>query len=85
MDRPERTSETLRKMAEIKLRPGKKVKIETWVKAKDYTLVPSKEKRIRKGEVISLYPFHFTVKVNNHVECFRYNELFGNEEVRVRA
>ena len=84
MERPERTAETLRKMAEIKLRPGKKVKIETWV-WKGGTTIPSKEKQIRKGEVISLYPFHFTVKVNNHVECFRYNELFGNEEVRVRA
>lgn len=85
MERPARTAETLRKAAETKLIPGKKVRIETLVKAKDYTLVPSKEKQIRKGEVISLYPFHFTVKVNNYVECFRYNELFGNEEVRVRA
>lgn len=85
MERPARTAEMLRKAAETKLRHGKKVKIETWVKSKDYTLIPSKEKQIRKGEVISLYPFHFTVKVNNHVECFRYNELFGNEEVRVRA
>lgn len=85
MERPERTAEMLRKMAEIKLRPGKKVKIETWVKAKDYTMIPSKEKQIRKGEVIALYPFHFTVKVNNYVECFRYNELLGDEEVRVRA
>lgn len=85
MERPARTAEMLRKAAEIKLRPDKKVRIETLVKAKDYTMIPSKEKQIRKGEVISLYPFHFTVKVNNHVECFRYNELFGNEEVRVRA
>lgn len=84
MDRPERTSKTLRKMAEIELRPGKKVKIEQWVWKGD-TTIPSKEKQIRKGEVIALYPFHFTVKVNNHVECFRYNELFGNEEMRVRA
>ena len=84
MDRPERTSKTLRKMAEIELRPGKKVKIEQWV-WKGNTTIPSKEKQIRKGEVIALYPFHFTVKVNNHVECFRYNELFGNEEMRVRA
>ena len=84
MYRLERTEEMLRKMAEIKLRPGKKVKIEQWV-WKGGTTIPSKEKQIRKGEVIALYPFHFTVKVNNHVECFRYNELFGNEEVRVRA
>lgn len=85
MDRPERTAETLREMAEILLHPGKTVKIETWVKSKDYTLVPSKEKNVRKGTVITLYPFCFTVLIGNHVECFRYNELFGDEEMMVRV
>ena len=72
-------------MAEILLHPGKTVKIETWVKSKDYTLVPSKEKNVRKGTVITLYPFCFTVLIGNHVECFRYNELFGDEEMMVRV
>lgn len=85
MDRPERTAETLREMAELLIHPGKTVKVKTFVKSKDYTLVPSKEKNVRKGTVIALYPFHFTVKVNNHVESFRYNELLGREEMRVRV
>lgn len=80
-----RTADMLQQMAELIIHPGKTVKVETFVKSKDCALVPSKEKKVIKGTVISLYPFHFTVKVNNHVECFRYNELFGNEEMRVRA
>ena len=85
MDRPERTADKLREMAEILLNPGKTVKVETWVKSKDCTLVPSKEKQVQKGTVIALYPFCFTVLIGNHVESFRYNELLGREEVRVRV
>ena len=84
MDRPERTADKLREMAEILLNPGKTVKVETWVKSKDCTLVPSKEKQVQKGTVIALYPFCFTVLIGNHVESFRYNELLGREEMRVR-
>ncbi len=82
MDRPERTADKLREMAELLIHPGKTVKIEKWSIQKDYTLKLTGKKR--KGTVIALYPFCFTVLIGNHVESFRYNELLGREEMRVR-
>ena len=83
MDRPERTVDKLREMAELLIHPGKTVKVEKWSIQNDYTLKPTGKKR--KGTVIALYPFCFTVLIGNHVESFRHNELFGDEEMRVRV
>lgn len=86
MDRPERTADKLREMAEILLKPGKTVRIESWtITNNPNQMAPSKEKKVRKGTVTALYPFCFAVRINHHVECFRYNELFGKESVRVRV
>lgn len=38
---------------------------------------------IRKGKVTAIYRYFFCVRIGSHVECFRWNEFFGNEEVKV--
>lgn len=76
-----RTIEMLREAAWFKLEAGKKVKIE-------HRATTQTGKRVlrsrRTGMVLALYPYIFTVQIGNQKESFRYNELFGNEEVKVR-
>lgn len=82
MDIRDRTTETLREAAQLMLTPGKKVRIE-------YRITNQSGKRewrkTRKGTILALYPYIFSVQIGNKIESFRYNELFGNEEVKIRV
>lgn len=82
MDARERTAERLREAAWFKLKIGKKVKIE------QRATTQTGERVLRKtltGTVIGLYPYIFSVQIGERIESFRYNELFGDEEVKVRV
>lgn len=62
------------------LRPGAKVRIVTRVKnAAGERLVRDR----RRGVVVAVYPYIFTCEVGGKRENYRYNELFGDEAVRV--
>ena len=62
------------------LRPGAKVWIVTRVKnAAGERLVRDR----RRGVVVEVYPYIFTCEVGGKRENYRYNELFGDEAVRV--
>ena len=63
---------------------GEKVIVETQAVNKEKSQ-NSKEKRIRKGTLVALYPHIFAVDFGRYVECFRYNQLFGGEETGVRV
>lgn len=76
-----RTIEMLQEAAWSKLEIGKKVKIEQ----RATTQTGKRVLRSRRtGTVTALYPYIFTVQIGDRMESFRYNELFGNEEVKVR-
>lgn len=74
------THEELRMVALQRLKPGKAVKIYYREMQRERKWVT---KKIRKGEVIGTYPFFFRVSFGNTTECFRYNELLGDEKVKV--
>ena len=62
------------------LRPGARVRIVTRVKnAAGERLVRDR----RRGAVAAVYPYIFTCEVGGKRENYRYNELFGDEAVRV--
>lgn len=62
------------------LYPGAKVRIVTRVKnAAGERLVRDR----RRGVVVAVYPYIFTCEVGGKRENYRYNELFGDEAVRV--
>ena len=72
--------DVLRAVGETRLRPGKIVKVHYREMKNDGQY---KLKGIRKGEVIAVYPYHFLVSFGNRRECFRWNELVGDEKVKV--
>lgn len=41
-------------------------------------------REVEHGVVLACYPHIFSVKIGNHIECFRYHELTGNESTQVR-
>ena len=63
------------------LRPGARVRIVTRVtnKAGWHCVVRDR----RRGVVMAVYPYIFTCEVGGKRENYRYNELFGDEAVRV--
>ena len=63
------------------LRPGAKVRIVTRVtnKAGRHSLVRDR----RRGVVVAVYPYIFTCEVGGRKVSYRYNELFGDEAVRI--
>lgn len=76
--------EELRRLAEQKLKPGKTVKIE----AEHIKLIEGQRMavtKIQKGTVLALYPYIFTVSIGKRIVSFRYNQLNGEEEERVKA
>ena len=74
-----RTAEWLRKEAAVRgLKAGRKVRIEQFEKYEN-----GKTKRFfRSGCVTELHPYIFVCEVGGIRECFRYNELLGNETGR---
>ena len=74
-----RTAEWLRKEAAARgLKAGRKVRIEQFEKYEN-----GKTKRFfRSGRVTELHPYIFVCEVGGVRECFRYNELLGNETGR---
>ncbi len=74
-----RTAEWLRKEAAARgLKAGRKVRIERLEKYED-----GKTRRyFRSGRVTELHPYIFVCEVGGVRECFRYNELLGNETGR---
>ena len=63
------------------LRPGAKVRIVTRVL--DKTARERVVRDRRRGVVAAVYPYIFTCEVGGKRENYRYNELFGDEAVRV--
>lgn len=80
IERHERTMEDLRMAVEMRLEPGKFVKVHYRERLNSGKF---RLKGIRKGEVIAVYPYHFLVSFGNSRECFRWNELVGDEKVKV--
>jgi len=74
-----RTAEWLRKEAAVRgLKAGRKVRIETM----QIDGGGAHRKMIRSGHVTMLHPYIFVCEVGGVRECFRYNELLGNETGR---
>ena len=82
MDIRDRTTETLREAAQLMLTPGKKVRIEYRITNQSRE---RERRKTRKGTIFALYPYIFSVLVGDRIESFRYDELFGNEEVKIRV
>ncbi len=77
-----KTAEELHLLAiQAGLCPGRKVRIVTRVtnKAGQHCLVRDR----RRGVVAAVYPYIFTCEVGGRKVSYRYNELFGDEAVRV--
>lgn len=74
-----RTAAWLRKETAARgLKTGRKVRIEQFEKYEN-----GKTKRFfRSGRVTELHPYIFVCEVGGVRECFRYNELLGNETGR---
>lgn len=72
-----RTTAWLRKEAAARgLRPGRKVMVERWVQTSD----GGRAKRMQRMAVVSgIYPYIFVCEIDGVAECFRYNQLIGNE------
>ncbi len=77
----DRTWEKLYEIGKKKLIPGKQVRI------RRYGLTREGQWELRgqrRGTILELHKYHFLVDTGNGKrECFRYNQMFGNEEVRV--
>lgn len=74
-----RTPEWLRKEAEARgLKAGRKVRIERFEKYEN----GKTRKYFLSGRVTGLYPYIFVCEVGRIMECFRYNEFWGNEAGR---
>jgi hypothetical protein len=77
----ERTYEKLYEVGRKKLTPGKSVRIRRYGLTREGKW---ELKSQRRGTVLALYPHHFLVDTGNGKrECFRYNQMFGTEDVRV--
>ena len=77
----ERTADKLYEVGKKKLIPGKTVRIRRYAQNKEGGWILIQQ---RKGTIIALYKYHFLVETaNGNRECFRYNQMFGTEEVRV--
>lgn len=77
------TEMTLDKLYEVgskKLIPGKTVRVRSYAKRRDGRLCLRSQ---RKGTITELYKYFFVVDIGGFRECFRYNQMFGTEEVRV--
>lgn len=59
---------------------GRAVKIHHFAKGKDGRYIL---REVEHGVVLKCYKHHFSVRIANHIECFRYNELTGNESTKV--
>lgn len=82
MDIRRRTTDYLRQKAEKKMYPGKVVKIEYWTTENGEQSVL----RGRKKAVVEWCSgYIFGVKIGGHKECFRYNQVFGNENIKIRV
>lgn len=77
----DRTHEWLYELGKKKLTPGKEIRI------RHYGLTRQGAWQMRgqrRGTVIACYKYHFLCETaNGKRECFRYNQMFGTEEVRV--
>ena len=77
----ERTADKLYEVGKKKLIPGKTVRIRRYAQNKEGGWILRQQ---RKGTILALYKYHFLVETaNGKRECFRYNQMFGTEEVRV--
>ena len=77
----DRTAEKLYEIGKKKLTPGKQVRIRRYGLTKENKWELRSQ---RRGTILELYKYHFLVDTGNGKrECFRYNQMFGNEEVRV--
>lgn len=77
----ERTADKLYEVGKKKLIPGKTVRIRHYGMTKQGACQLRGQ---RKGTILALYRYHFLVETaNGKRECFRYNQRFGTEEVRV--
>ena len=77
----ERTADKLYEVGKKKLIPGKTVRIRHYGMTKQGAWHLRGQ---RKGTIIALYRYHFLVETaNGKRECFRYNQMFGSEEIRV--
>lgn len=77
----ERTADKLYEVGKKKLIPGKTVRIRRYAQNKEGGWILRQQ---RKGMILALYKYHFLVETaNGKRECFRYNQMFGTEEVRV--
>lgn len=76
-----KTADELYRLAiRAELRPGAKVRIVTRVTN------GARERLVRdrrRGVVVAVYPYIFTCEVGGRKVSYRYNELFGDEAVRV--
>lgn len=76
-----RTSEWLRQEVIANgLRVGRKVRIEYRERLGNDGV----RKFWRSGKVTGIYRYIFACKIGEITECFRYNELLGNETERVK-
>jgi len=76
------TQNDLRRLAiKMGLQAGVKVSIEYRAYLKDLSLVVRSRE---SGIVEALYSCYFVCRVRGHQECFRYNELIGEETTKVR-
>ena len=77
----DRTYEWLYELGKKKLAPGKVVRIRHYGMDKQGAWQMRGQ---RRGTVLALHKYHFVVETaNGKRECFRYNQMFGQEEVRV--
>ena len=77
----ERTADKLYEVGKKKLIPGKTVRIRHYGMTKQGAWQLRGQ---RKGTILALYKYHFLVETaNGKRECFRYNQMFGSEEIRV--
>ncbi len=77
-----KTAEELHLLAiQAGLRPGARVRIVTRVMDKDARERVVRDRR--RGVVVAVYPYIFTCEVGGRKVSYRYNELFGDEAVRV--
>lgn len=77
-----KTAEELYRLAiRAGLCPGRKVRIVT--RALDKAARERVVRDRRWGVVVAVYPYIFTCEVGGRKVSYRYNELFGDEAVRV--
>ena len=60
---------------------GKRVKIHRYSLGRDSKTYILRE--VEEGVVLQCYKHIFSVRIGQHIECFRYHELTGNETTKV--